>query len=188
MYGTFGVRRAVARFEEVQALIVRQHLIRALRIVMPLLMLGTVGATIGLAVLNDGRFRYPAIIAAGSALAVLVISLTVHSPIDTGVLPSLRLRLVKPLAQPKRNHQQVLFALGTGNGQSRPPTATLSGAARLEPLGIGLWAPFLEIEFKNKRHLTSGRDPVCLRLHVPVDLAVKARQPVLRESCQSGDG
>jgi hypothetical protein len=80
--GTLGVRRAVAQLDDATALRVRHHLIRSLRLVMPLLMLLTVGSTFAVAVFGCNRARYPDVVAAGAALAVLVISISVHSPLN----------------------------------------------------------------------------------------------------------
>jgi Domain of unknown function (DUF1772) len=80
--GTFGVRRAVAQLDDAAALRVRHNLIRTLRIAMPILMSLTVGSTIGGAAFSSGRARYWAMVGAGAALAVLAISLSVHSPLN----------------------------------------------------------------------------------------------------------
>jgi hypothetical protein len=80
--GTFGVKRAVAQLDDPAALRVRHNLIRSLRVVMPILMVLTVGSSIGEAAISFGAARSSAMVGAGAALAVLAVTLSVHSPLN----------------------------------------------------------------------------------------------------------
>jgi hypothetical protein len=80
--GTFGVKRAVAQLDAPSALRVRHNLIRSLRVLMPILMILTVGSTIGEAVLRSASERFAAIVGAVAAVAVLAVTLSVHSPLN----------------------------------------------------------------------------------------------------------
>ena len=79
--GTFGVKRAVRQLDAPE-LRLRHALIRALRVLMPALMLLTLAATIGEAVISAGAAGHAAGVGAAAALVVLLISLSVHSPLN----------------------------------------------------------------------------------------------------------
>lgn len=76
------MRRAVARLDDAVALGIRHNLIRSLRVVMPILMLLTVGSTLAEAIISPAPARFSAALGAGATLAVLIVTLSVHSPLN----------------------------------------------------------------------------------------------------------